>query len=190
MNLIHRENMSFILASLLLFLVCTSKNILIFNEETLVALSFSGFVIFSYVNLQESIGEMFQARSDAIQAELQNYLTLKEEFLQELVAEHAKQEALHQLLQELRVFSCHELTRIGQVREDAFSGVCRTQVHQKLRTLQSIKLGFQDKIQRMFGQGLRNAVLDKFQRSKNTLQPALLQQALTHLTASSAERSA
>jgi len=181
MTLFHRENISFFTASFLLFLVCTSKNILIFNEEILVAISFFSFVLFTYINLQESISEMFQARSDAIQAELQNYLSLKEEFLQELLVEHKKQKALYTLLQKLHTFSAKEFRILGTASEDAFSGVCRTQVFQKLKTLQNTKQGFQEHIQRIFGQGLHYAVLDTFQRSKRKLQPALFKQALRQL---------
>jgi F0F1-type ATP synthase membrane subunit b/b' len=179
-----RNTLGFISGSLLLFLVCTSKNILIFNEETLVALSFFGFVLFCYSTLQDSIGEIFQARSDAIQNELQNYLTFKEEFLKELLNEHQKQQALQNRIHQLSTFAWNELAQIEKAREESFSGLCYAEIQQKLKTLVTFQQRFQEKVQLAFGQGLRGAVLDEFQASKLQFQSKLIKQALKHLKTS------
>ena len=49
------QNKTLILASTLAFLVCSSKNIIIYNEEILVALSFLFFVLFSFYSFQDSV---------------------------------------------------------------------------------------------------------------------------------------
>ena len=176
-----RENLSLATASFLVFLVFTSKNILILNEETLVALSFFCFVVFSYSTMQDSISEMFQARSDAIQTELQNYLTLKEDFLNELMLEHKKQGSQYNSIQQLSIFACENLVQIGNAREVSFDISVSNEINAKLKTLVTLKQNFQDKIQHSLSQGLRAAVLEEFQRSHKTLQPKLMKQALIHL---------
>ena len=66
----------------LLFLVLSSKNIPIYNEELLILLSFIAFVATSAHTMGDSIAETFQSRRDLIQEELQAFFTSKQNMLQ------------------------------------------------------------------------------------------------------------
>lgn len=84
------KNLRFFIIVFLIFCVVSSKNILIYNEETLVALSFLGFVFFVFHYFGETLKQSLDSRSQSIQSELQNFLNLKQTSLQVLKAEHQK----------------------------------------------------------------------------------------------------
>ena len=64
---VHQRN-------ILILLTLMSKNVIIFNEEILVLLSFLAFFFTCQANLQDAVKEAFQARRDAIQLELHSIL--------------------------------------------------------------------------------------------------------------------
>jgi 16S rRNA A1518/A1519 N6-dimethyltransferase RsmA/KsgA/DIM1 with predicted DNA glycosylase/AP lyase activity len=161
--------------------VLTSKNIIIFNEEILVLISFIAFFVTCQKNLQDSVTEAFQTRRDTIQLELQNYLTVKENLIQGLSNEYKKQLNLQETMHQLGTFSCNELLFIGQSREQALSNICKAQVQQKLKTLSSVSQTFQLEIQKTLAGGFRGVVLEGFHRSKKSLKAQLVQQALSVL---------
>ena len=74
----------------LAFCVFSSKHIIIYNEETLVALSFFCFIFFVSRYFGNTITESLNERSNIIQQELQNFLNIKETSFKELLAEHNK----------------------------------------------------------------------------------------------------
>lgn len=90
------------LFAFLVFCVLSSKNVIIYNEETLVTLSFFLFVLFVFHYFGNTFKESLDERSEGIKRECQNFLHYKEQSLQELSAEHKKigrlQTALSQLM--------------------------------------------------------------------------------------------
>jgi hypothetical protein len=61
-SLFTPTNLGVSTTGLLIFLVLTSKNIIIFNEEILVLISFIAFFVTCQKNLQDSVTEAFQTR--------------------------------------------------------------------------------------------------------------------------------
>ena len=55
-----QQNLAYILGGTLLFLVCSSKNILIYNEELLIALSFLAFIATSAHTMGDAIAKPFK----------------------------------------------------------------------------------------------------------------------------------
>ena len=74
----------------LVFCVFSSKNIIIYNEETLVALSFFAFIFFVFRYFGDTIKQSLDERSEGIKVELQNFLHLKAQSLKQLYKEHQK----------------------------------------------------------------------------------------------------
>jgi hypothetical protein len=82
-------------AAFLLWCVLSSKHILIYNEETLVALSFFLFVYLTYKYAGDSIGASMDSRGQEIAAELEQFLVAREEALQNLAESHKATSQLH-----------------------------------------------------------------------------------------------
>ena len=74
----------------LLFCVASSKGIIIYNEETLVALSFGLFVIFCSYYFGNTLKESLDERSLSILNGLENFHRIKEESLQNLLSFHKR----------------------------------------------------------------------------------------------------
>jgi len=176
-----QHNFVYLVGGILTFLVLSSKNILIYNEELLIALSFFGFVVFSSHTLSQTIQEAFETRRDAIQTELQTYFTLKEHLLLELIQTHTTKLALAEQLQTLGKMSVEEIAVLHRHREQALHTTVASQIQQKLKTLHHREKALQETLQTLCIQGFRTAVLEQFQRGKKQFGPKLIQQALVSL---------
>ena len=75
----NNQKVKTFLALFLIFCVFSSKGIIIYNEETLVALSFCAFVFFCLHYFGSTVQESLNERGLAIKTELQNFLLLKED---------------------------------------------------------------------------------------------------------------
>ena len=176
-----KSNMSLLIMSILAFFVLSSKHIIIYNEETLVLISFIGFIIFSYSMLSDSVENSLNERSLAIYNELQNSFQLKEQFLKELLEEHKKQLSLKNLLNVFNKFSSYEILQMNSQRQKALHNVFSQEVQQKLKILLLSQNTLQEKLQKVIASGFRASVLEEFQFSKKTMKPKLLQEALRQL---------
>ena len=134
-----QQNASTLLFGGLTFLVLSSKNIIIYNEEILIGLSFIAFLIFSSITLGESIREAFTFRKETIQKELQKYLDVKEALLQDLLTEYKKALLLEGQVAQLREQSCKELRTLHSTREAGLQATFATQLRNKLQILSQIE---------------------------------------------------
>jgi hypothetical protein len=88
-------------AAFLLWCVLSSKHILIYNEETLVALSFFLFVYLTYKYAGDSIGASMDSRGQEIATELEQFLVSREEALNNLSEAHNATLQLHNYIASL-----------------------------------------------------------------------------------------
>jgi len=75
----------YIIIIVLVFSVICSKQILILNEEIVVALSFIGFVLYVEKSFGDTIHESLKSRGTAILEELQHHMTLQQMNLQSVI---------------------------------------------------------------------------------------------------------
>lgn len=148
------------------FCVLSSKNILIYNEETLVALSFFCFVFFVSHYFGTTIKESLNERSEIIQQELQNYLNIKENSFIELLKEHEKVAGLVKAMKNLDVFTNRELVVLNQNGSKALTTLFTQQIQQKLKTLVFSKGVLQQKLQYLLSENIISNVLLAFKNSK------------------------
>nr|YP_009476555.1 ATP synthase F0 subunit beta [Prototheca ciferrii]AVM80913.1 ATP synthase F0 subunit beta [Prototheca ciferrii] len=87
-NIITTSNSKLFLYGFLIFCVASSKHIIIYNEEILVALSFFGFIYFIVSNYSEPIVSIFDEKAtttlqdyqEAVKNQTQNLVELREQF--------------------------------------------------------------------------------------------------------------
>jgi len=142
----------------LIFCVFSSKNIIIYNEETLVALCFFAFIFFVFRYFGDTIKTSFDERSESIKAELQNFLFLKADSLKQLYKEHQKVYALTATLDTVKSFTVKELKK---QRSLDYNKVFSDQIKQKLNTLSESKMSLYQELQQLIAQNILSAVLVK-----------------------------
>jgi F0F1-type ATP synthase membrane subunit b/b' len=150
----------------LAFCVVSSKHIIIYNEEILVALSFLFFVIFVSYYFGNNIKESLDERSTVIQSELQNFLTLKKNCLNELFKEYKKASFSKQILQNLTNFTKLQLKNKSKNSEKALKTIFSQQTNHKLRNLSYANFNLKTKLQRIISDELLTAVLVKSKKLK------------------------
>ena len=163
------------------FLVLSSKNIIIYNEEILIGLSFLAFLAFTTVTMGENIREVLTLRKEIIQRELQKYLDTKELLLQNLVQEYKKNLALEGSLTHLRDQSCFQLKNLHLQRQKGLSASFAAQLRNRLHVLKQTENLGQEKVQQCWQTGFRYGLLETFRQTNRVVGPKLIQQALVQL---------
>ena len=152
----------------LVFCVLSSKHIIIYNEELLVAVSFVAFVLFSLHYFGNTIKESLDERRDGIKAELERFFLLKKESLQELSEQHGKVSLLKRGLTSLK-----ECTK-GEAVEGAMRGttslkeVFAQQVGQRLQSMLLATSPLVSKWQDRVARSQLGAVLLTLERGKGS----------------------
>ena len=161
----NNQKVKTFLALFLIFCVFSSKGIIIYNEETLVALSFCTFVLFCLHYFGNTVKESLNERGLVIKTELQNFLLLKEDSLQELSQEHTRIAKLRSILSSLGSFTCSELTRCSSSGGRTINNVFAQQVQQKIGYLETSKSVLQQQLQNLIARNIKGAVLLKIDRA-------------------------
>jgi len=163
---------------LVFFFVCSSKQIFIYNEETLVALCFVGFMVFSFSYFGASIQEFFDQRKEMIEAELQEFSTLKESCLNNLLIDYQKSSKTIAVLQDMNQFCTNQLIILCNSKEKNLQLDFSDQIQQKLRGLSYSQKLLEENLQSTISLGFRESVLEEFHRSQKELKAKLINQAL------------
>jgi hypothetical protein len=158
----NNEKLRLYLFLFLGFSVLSSKNILIYNEETLVALSFFCFIFFVLHYFGNTIKESLNERSQVIREELQNFLILKENSFQELLNQHQKVSGLLKAMSVLNTFTKNELNLLNNNSEKALKNMFSSRIQNKLKTLVFSKLMVQQKLQFFLSEKIISNVLVAF----------------------------
>jgi len=162
-------------------LVLVSKNIIIVNEETLVALSFLLFVIFCYTKLSSNIEESFDSRSNSIREEVQFSLNKKHDNLQNLLAYYKTQVDISKNLQGLYTANVSKITYLRLLRNLEGEHIVANEFVNKLKVLSLMLSNFSSSIQVNVTKALRGTVLDKYKANDVENNKLLFNQSLALL---------
>ena len=158
------EKLRFYLFIFLAFSVLSSKNILIYNEETLVALSFFCFIFFVLHYFGNTIKDSLNERSQVIGEELQNFLILQENSFQEVLTLHQKVSGLLKVLGVLNAFTKNELKVLNISGDKELKNMFHLRIQNKLKTLAFSKLMMQQKLQYLLSEKILSTVLVAFSK--------------------------
>lgn len=169
-----RENIVLFGFGFLAFVALSSKRIILYNAEILVALSFLLFLLFSLTYFRESVEEMFVSRSESIQSDFQSYLDQKRKWIYLLAMETAltSTKAPNQLLFQ---FSSDQGASIAKYQEINLQNRVISGITEKLETLEVTNRSMTRKVQSGLGKGLRSGVLEEYSKSKGGLKKKFLQ---------------
>ena len=132
-------------ALFLVFCVASSKGIIIYNEEILVALSFALFVVFCLSYFGNTVKESLDERSSTIRFQLEDFHRLKLQSLQQLLSLHKQLKQAKNLFPSLNKDTQKQLSYTSSSENQRLQLHNRfsEQVQQKLTALESSKAALQ-----------------------------------------------
>jgi hypothetical protein len=173
-----------VIITILVLSVFSSKQLFIYNEEIIVALSFVGFVLFTQRVFGDTIKAAFDERQSHIFAELQQFMNSKEALLNELIKLHQLRSVTLRSSTQMIGEACihHIITRCVPQCKSTVVALLSQQYEHKLQTLYVIqtisRLNFQTQIVSSF----RNIVCNQFRFAKLRVhQPKLVRQSISLL---------
>ena len=152
------------LFAFLAFCVLSSKHIIIYNEELLVAITFLAFLFFVFHYFGTTVKESLDERRFGIKAELERFFSLKKESLMELALEHQKVSLLKKGLASLKTFTQGEVNEAANRGSNAIKQAFAEQITEKLMPLSLADVSLQSKWQERVASSQLGMVLANLER--------------------------
>jgi len=167
-----------ILTILFILGILTFKEVIVFNEETLVALSFFAFVFALKNAIQKNVEEDIKQYSVQIEKEFESYVTQKQQLLEVVRETYLKEAELHKQIVQLFKWVEKEIKGVYERRKTFFSMIVTTQIASKLDFL---KIKYEEYNRELHVQ-LVNAIISsvKFFYTNQNKSNALLGDSLTN----------
>ena len=168
----------YILSAGLLFLVLSSKNILIYNEELLILLSFIAFVATSAHTMGDSIAETFQSRRDLIQEELQAFFTTKETMLHEVKHQTIMQTALANSMIAIGSLVEKELQTLHAQRDLTVKNTVQTHTMTQLQHMMAGEQASYARVHTLSSTAYKFMMIDAYHMDKKNMHEQFMENAL------------
>nr|YP_007890467.1 ATP synthase F0 subunit b [Andalucia godoyi]AGH23961.1 ATP synthase F0 subunit b [Andalucia godoyi] len=189
-NLLKDRIIAIILSCFLLVALVASE-ILVLDEEALVAGCFVLFVLFAYKNVGDVLANELDDRSSRIQKELQKSFDQKRELLLLEIENTQKQTSLLEDVKQIYAFSSQQMKIVEEKRKKAVLNRIASQANLQLRTLLLKEKEIFDSLQRDAIVSFSQAVLKEFQSNTPEVldqKARLLDDAIEQLIASAPEQ--
>lgn len=162
----NNEKLRIFIILFLSFCVLSSKHILIYNEETLVALSFFCFLFFVYRYFGITIRDSLNERSQSIQYELQHFLNVKADGYKQLLEKHQKVSGLMKAMKKMDLFTKRECTRLHVHGKKALEILFILELQQKFKNFAFANLPLPQKLQYLISDKVFSSILFSFKNAK------------------------
>jgi hypothetical protein len=172
------NNLFYILSGTLLFLVLSSKNILIYNEELLIAASFVAFVVTSAHTMKDAVEETFQTRAKHIQDELEAFFVSKETLCHEVKHNVQIQKKLAQSILALGALVVVNVEAIHTKRAIALRHAIHSQTLTQIQQMIAQQHTVQSHLHNVTCASYKHVMLEAMQMQKQTMQNLCMQNAL------------
>jgi|LakWasMet32_HOW6_FD_contig_101_27204_length_1356_multi_7_in_0_out_0_2 F0F1-type ATP synthase membrane subunit b/b' len=161
-NILKDKIVSMILFSFVL-IALVAADVIVLDEEALVAACFVLFVLFAYKNLGDVIAGELEDRAARIQKELQKSFDQQRELLTLQIENNQKQVSLLQEVEGLYAFSQYQMNNISEKRRQSILHRIASQANQQLRYVSMKEKEIVDSLQREAIVSFSNSVLQDFQ---------------------------
>ena len=167
--------------SILTFSVLSSKHIIIYNEEILVALNFFAFVWFTAHYYGQDIQTALDQRGIEASQGLRTYITTRGDFLQLCKQEYEKQLNFANQIRTLSNFSTQEMMQAAIRGETCLNQTIPGLVLPKLQYFSSIQTNAQQDLQRQIALHFCQGITETYRSAPITVRISLVTQAIRKL---------
>jgi|TARA_B110000971_G_C19992326_1_gene492540 F0F1-type ATP synthase membrane subunit b/b' len=129
-------NRNFVVGTVLFLIVTLSAvEILVYNEEILLLVCFSLFIIVAYRSLNEMVASELDDRASKIKSELDSFSTIRKETLESLLEKQKERKHLSSTITDILSFSKKEAEILVVLNSKSLDDSLGQQMKQKLSTL-------------------------------------------------------
>ena len=129
-------NRNFVVGTVLFLIVTLSAvEILVYNEEILLLVCFSLFIIVAYRSLNEMVASELDDRASKIKSELDSFSTIRKETLESLLEKQKERKHLSSTITDILSFSKNEAEILVVLNSKSLDDSLGQQMKQKLSTL-------------------------------------------------------
>lgn len=129
-------NRNFVVGTVLFLIVTLSAvEILVYNEEILLLVCFSLFIIVAYRSLNEMVASELDDRASKIKSELDSFSTIRKETLESLLEKQKERKHLSSTITDILYFSKKEAEILVVLNSKSLDDSLGQQMKQKLSTL-------------------------------------------------------
>jgi F0F1-type ATP synthase membrane subunit b/b' len=129
-------NRNFVVGTVLFLIVTLSSvEILVYNEEILLLVCFSLFIIVAYRSLNEMVASELDDRASKIKSELDSFSTIRKETLESLLEKQKERKHLSSTITDILSFSKKEAEILVVLNSKSLDDSLGQQMKQKLSTL-------------------------------------------------------
>jgi F0F1-type ATP synthase membrane subunit b/b' len=153
-------NKGYFILAVLIFIAIT-KEILVFNEETLVLVSFILFILLMVKYAKSTVIEELEGKANAIEQEIASYYKAKEEILQTLIEVYKVQTSSLEDVQKVHAFAKENIQNIFKKRNATLRNQFFRQVESKLERLNNKEKMVVTELQEQIINAIESYQLDK-----------------------------
>ena len=135
MNPFTNRNFAFGTA-LILIILFTAIEFIVYNEETLLLISFSLFIIVAYRGVNKMIADMWDDTALKIKIELDSFKEIQKETLELLISKQKERKLIATQISEIFSFAKSESEVLVELSKKSIESVTLAQVEEKLRSVQ------------------------------------------------------